>query len=92
MAVDSSGNVWVADEGNFRIQEFTSSGTFLQEFGTYGSGDGQFDDILCQRGGRFFGECLGPATVASKSSPAAGTFLQAFGTVGSGDGQIEQPS
>lgn len=30
--IDNSGNVWVADEGNNRIVEYSVSGTFLQAF------------------------------------------------------------
>jgi hypothetical protein len=37
-----SGNTWVTDDGNSRVQEFNSDGTFLQAFGSYGSGNGQF--------------------------------------------------
>lgn len=44
VAVDQSdGSVYVADPGNDRIQKFSSSGAFLVEFGTSGTGDGQFD-------------------------------------------------
>jgi tripartite motif-containing protein 71 len=39
----STGNVYVADSFNGRIQVFDSSGTFITRFGTPGSGDGQFD-------------------------------------------------
>ena len=42
VAVDSSGNVYVADKGNNRIQKFSSDGSFLSKWGSYGSGDGQF--------------------------------------------------
>ena len=42
MATDGSGNVYVADAGNHRIQKFDASGTFLTAWGSYGSGDGQF--------------------------------------------------
>ena len=35
-----SGNVYVADAGNHRIQKFTSSGGFIGKWGTYGTGDG----------------------------------------------------
>jgi hypothetical protein len=42
IAVDSSGNVYVADWGNCRIQKFTSTGLFVTKWGSYGSGDGQF--------------------------------------------------
>ena len=42
VAVDSSGNVYVADSANNRIQKFNSSGYFITKWGSLGSGDGQF--------------------------------------------------
>ena len=42
IALDSSGNIYVADSGNDRVQKFDSSGNFLLAWGTDGSGDGQF--------------------------------------------------
>ena len=52
IAVDSLGNVYVADGrdeqyrtgGNYRVQKFNSDGTFLATWGTYGSGNGQFSN------------------------------------------------
>jgi DNA-binding beta-propeller fold protein YncE len=44
IAVDSSGNVYVADRGNNRIQKFTTDGVYLAQIGSHGSGDSQFDD------------------------------------------------
>ena len=38
----SSGNVYVADTGNNRIEEFTSSGIFIKKWGSSGSADGEF--------------------------------------------------
>jgi len=43
IAVDVSGNVYVADTGNNRIQKFDSNGTFLTKWGTPGTGDDQFN-------------------------------------------------
>ena len=43
--MDSSGNIYVADTANYRIQKFDSSGNYLSQFGTYGSGSGQLSDI-----------------------------------------------
>ena len=43
MAADGSGNVYTADGGNHRIQKFTSDGTFVTQWGSTGSGDGQFN-------------------------------------------------
>jgi len=44
IAVDSKGNVLVADTINGRIQKFSPSGTFISSIGTKGSGHGQFGD------------------------------------------------
>jgi len=45
IAIDSSGNIYVADKNNNRIQKFNSSGVFQSKFGTSGSGTTQFDGI-----------------------------------------------
>jgi tripartite motif-containing protein 71 len=46
IAVDSHGNVFISDAYNLRVQKFDSHGRFLSQFGTAGSGDGQFDPPL----------------------------------------------
>ena len=45
IAVDSSGNIFVTDYGNNRVQKFDSNGRFLLQWGTLGSGNGQFEEI-----------------------------------------------
>jgi hypothetical protein len=40
--LDASGNVFVADSKNNRIQIFDSNGTFLTKFGSFGSENGEF--------------------------------------------------
>jgi hypothetical protein len=45
IAIDNSGNIYVADANNARIQKFTSDTTFTTQWGTAGSGDGQFVDM-----------------------------------------------
>lgn len=42
ITVDSSGNIYVADTSNNRIQKFNSSGTYQAQVGSLGSGNGQF--------------------------------------------------
>ncbi len=44
VAVDSSGNVYVVDQLNHRIQKFDGSGEFITKWGSWGSEDGQFSD------------------------------------------------
>jgi Caspase domain/NHL repeat len=43
VAVDSQGYVYVADDGNNRIQKFDSDGAFVTSWGTPGTGNGEFD-------------------------------------------------
>ena len=42
IATDSSGNVYVADKGNNRIQKFSSNGTFITKWGESGSAADKF--------------------------------------------------
>jgi DNA-binding beta-propeller fold protein YncE len=44
IAIDSSGNVYVADSNNDRIQKFDNNGTFIKQWGSSGSGNGQFSN------------------------------------------------
>lgn len=42
IALDSSGNVYIADAANSRIQKFDSEGNFITSWGSFGTGNGQF--------------------------------------------------
>ncbi|HTC20048.1 MAG TPA: 6-bladed beta-propeller, partial [bacterium] len=42
ITLDRSGNVYVSDSGNNRIQKFNSNGKFLLKWGSKGAGEGQF--------------------------------------------------
>jgi len=92
IAVDSSGNVYVADIGNNRIEKFTSNGALLNQWGSKGSGNGQFDNLS--------GICVdssGNVYVADKYNhriekfDSNGKFLAQWGSKGSGDGQFYYP-
>jgi len=43
IAVDSQDNIYVVDQGNNRIQEFTQHGDFICEWGKRGTNPGEFD-------------------------------------------------
>src|SRR5262249_1999399 len=45
VAVDASGNVFVANSALRRIEKYTNTGTFTTQWGSLGDGDGQFDII-----------------------------------------------
>ena len=42
LGVDAQGNVYVADAGNARVVRFGPTGTFIDAWGAYGHGDGEF--------------------------------------------------
>jgi hypothetical protein len=42
--VDSSGSVYVAEQGNFRVQKFDSEGNYIATLGSEGARDDQFLD------------------------------------------------
>lgn len=93
VTVDSSGNVWVADTFNNRVQEFNSSGTFVREFGTTGTGNGQFKEpfgIAINSEGNLWVTDAGNNRVQEFSS--TGTYIKQFGTTGSGAGQLSWPN
>jgi len=92
VAVDSSGNVYVADCVNSRIQKFSSTGTFLSKWGSWGTGDGQFEypyGVAVDSLGNVYVPDRNNNRIQKFNSD--GTFLAKWGTPGSGDGQFNQP-
>jgi tripartite motif-containing protein 71 len=92
IAVDAAGNVYVSDYNN-RIQKFDGNGKFLLQWGTAGSGDGQFATPFI--GGLAF-DSTGVLYVTDTSNSRVqkfdqnGRFLGSFG--GAGDGQLPAPT
>ena len=44
VALDANGNVWIVDTGTGRVVKYGPDGRFLHEFGSMGSGPGQFSE------------------------------------------------
>jgi DNA-binding beta-propeller fold protein YncE len=91
LAVDTSGNVLVADFGNNRVQEFNEKGEYVKKFGTVGKGAEQFE---------------GPLNIAIYGSDlyitdyhnnrvqeftTSGTHVKVFGEAGSENGKFSNP-
>lgn len=92
IAIDNSGNVYVVDEGNSRIQKFNSNGTFITKWGSLGSGDGQFiipAGITIDSSGNVYVVEFGNHRVQKFNS--SGIFISKWGSNGSGDGQFNNP-
>jgi sugar lactone lactonase YvrE len=91
-AIDVSGNIWIADRGNHRIQKFSPSGEFLSQFGTWGAANGQLkspSSLAIDADGHIW--------VADKDNnrvqefSPGGEYLSKFGVSGSADGQLNSP-
>ncbi|HEY7571066.1 MAG TPA: SMP-30/gluconolactonase/LRE family protein [Nitrososphaeraceae archaeon] len=92
IAVDSSGNVYVTDSWNNRIQKFTADGKFITKWGSRGSGDGQFrfpTGIAVDSSGNVYVADF--ANDRIEKFTADGKFITKWGSRGSGDGQIIRP-
>ena len=92
IALDSSENVYVADEWLNRISIFDKEGNFLDQWGVTGSGDGQ----LRKPGGITFDKEDNLYVVDSDNNRVQkltkdGKFLLKWGEAGSGDGQFNLP-
>ena len=86
---DSSNNFYVCDTGNNRIVEFDSADTFIREWGSERSANGQFDHPLLMDIGRDGNVYINSGNQAyiQVFSPT-GTFLRKFSKAGSQDGEL----
>jgi DNA-binding beta-propeller fold protein YncE len=92
IAVDSSGNVYVADTYNYRIQKFDSNGIYLTKWGGKGSGDGQFNapkGIAVASSGNVYVADTDNHKIQKFDSN--GTYLTKWGDNGSINGQFFSP-
>jgi YD repeat-containing protein len=90
IAVDANGNIWVADYGNNRIQEFDKEGHYLQTIGG-GSGSVQFQGPLniAPVGNELYVTNYTSDTIEEVST--AGKLERQWGHQGQGNGEFEHP-
>jgi DNA-binding beta-propeller fold protein YncE len=84
VAIDSSGNVFVADTSNHRIQKFTNTGKFIRKWGSLGSGNGQFNfpaGVAIDSSGNVFVADLGNDRIQKFTN--TGKFIRKWGSEGS---------
>ena len=89
VAVDGSGDLFVGDTGGDRVDEFSSSGAFIQAIGSYGAGAGQLygpHGVAVDGSGDVLVADSFNRRVAEFSS--AGAFIKAWGW-GVADGQSQ---
>lgn len=92
IAVDSAGDVYVADTANHRIQKFDDQGNFLIRWGASGSGVGQFNapkGVAVDSANNVYVVDSGNNRIQKFTS--SGSFITAWGALGSGPGQFNQP-
>jgi len=93
VTVDKTGNVYVADTGNHRIQKFKENGEFLLKWGRNGFASGQFD---VPRGLAFTDQ--GILLVVDQNNHRVqefklddGVFVRQWGVQGTGEGEFNAP-
>lgn len=93
IATDSSGNVYVADPGNSRVQKFNSAGVFQLAFGSAGTGNGQFGGFIAgiavDSSGNIF--VLDQANSRVQKFSSLGAYVSQFGSAGGANGQFTSP-
>lgn len=89
IALAADGNILVADTNNHRVQIFTASGDYVSQFGSFGSGDGQFNlpiSLAVDSSGNI--HVLERGNGRIQKFDGTGAYVSKFGVPGNGDGQL----
>lgn len=98
VATDVHGNIWVTDYSNDRIEEFSSTGTFLRACGSKGSGEGQLNEPTgiavnptneVDRGGDIYVSDSGNDRIEVFQPECK--FVETFGKAGTENGDLSDP-
>jgi YD repeat-containing protein len=85
--IDSSGNLWVADSANSRIQEFSAEGAYLNAYGKHGAGNDEFsavNDVTLCNGNLYAVDSANRVQELSTE----GKYITQFGAVGNETGHF----
>jgi YD repeat-containing protein len=93
-ALDATGNIWVVDTADRRVEKFSPSGTFIAAYGTAGTSESavQFEEPF----GIAINQSTGNVYVADAHNnrvlemSSSGAFVRVFGTAGTGNGQFNE--
>jgi DNA-binding beta-propeller fold protein YncE len=92
IAIDSSGNVYVTDQNNNRVQKFDRDGNFLTKWGSFGNLDGQFS---APRGIAIdFDDFVSVADWGNnriQKFDSSGNFITKWGSTGNDSGEFNNP-
>jgi RHS repeat-associated protein len=89
----SSGDIYVTELGNYRVQELSSEGKFIRAFGSKGTGSGQFEEPLglaIDSSGEVWVTDAGNNCIDVFSSE--GASLKTVGKKGTGKGEFMSPN
>lgn len=92
VATDATGNVFVADGYNNRVQKFSANGTYLTQWGVAGSGNGQFsypNGVATDAASNVYVPDINGNRIQKFTNN--GVYLMQWGVLGSGDGQLNSP-
>lgn len=100
VCVDSEDRIFVCDKGNHRIQVFDSNGSYLTEWGSKGTSNGQFflPEFICFTNGKLLVSDTGNHRIQifsinsqDSESEIFGSFLGCFGSYGREPGCFKYP-
>ena len=93
LSIAEDGRVFVADTHQQRVMVFSPEGEILMQFGTYGTGPGEFiypTDVAFGPGGRLYVSEYG-GNDRIQVFEADGTYVHAIGSFGDGRDQLNRP-